>query len=143
MGRTESIQLKCALAVIWAVALGLAWTSDARAATTVRATAPDAERGPAAVAFSPGLNSPDLISTPGVITSWSFNGGPGGGDSGEPVALKLFRSELIEPEGLLRATVIASSRPEYTPAGLHSFKTRIPVSGGESIGVYSSYTSPF
>ena len=66
----------------------------------------------------------------GVITSWEI-----GGDSGYGHLLVLQRS--VQDNGLQQFTVVGASKGGFPEEGPGKFSTRIPVSGGEVLGLLS------
>lgn len=65
----------------------------------------------------------------GIITGWGLEVAPGIG----PMAQQLV---VFEPLGNGAYRKIAESRPETVSAGINSFNARIPVKGGESVGLF-------
>ena len=132
-----------AFSTFLAFLLCAAAAAPATAATTIGYVGPGAphtgEGG--AIGFSPGL-AYAVPTGGGVITSWTVNGGTRPASTLPLTALKLFRVGTEPATGKLTATVIASSRLMYVPDGVSAFRTRIPVSGGEQLGVFFPEPGP-
>jgi hypothetical protein len=125
-------------AALGAAALLVLAATPSQAATRIGYVAPGAAgagSGPT-VAFATGPAY--AVPAPGgVITSWSVNAGQTATPAGNRVALRLFRAAVDQTSGLLSATVLATSRPRVAPTGVATFPTRIPVKGGEQLGLFS------
>jgi hypothetical protein len=121
----------------------LAIAAPATAATTIGHLGPGAaqigEGGAIGVSPGPAYRVPP---GGGVITFWTVTGGPSSDPTPPLAALKLFRIADDPATGGLTATVIAGSRLAYVPEGAKTFSTRIPVSGGEQIGVFFPEPGP-
>jgi hypothetical protein len=120
--------------------IALCWAAfaaqPATAATTIGFVAPGSPpvaEGDA-VAFSP--TPAYAVPTDGVITAWSVNTGASP-DTAAYVALKLFELSTDPVSGDLTARVIATSKPFFPTEGVQTHFTRIPVQGGEQIGLRS------
>lgn len=118
-----------------ALLLATGGAAQAPAATTIGFVAPGTPqlREGGVIGVSPG---PAYTVPPGggVIVSWTVNGGTRAGTVPGGVALKLFRIG-VDPAGGLTATTIGTSRVHYAPEGERTFPARLPVAGGEQLGV--------
>jgi len=116
-------------------------SGSASAATTIGQTGTPTGCGPgsftavqAMIADPPSYTVPD---GGGVITSWATRGGSA---TGVVMRLKLYRP-TADPTSF--TAVGESSLEQIMPSTLNSFQTRIPVSGGEILGLsWFSFMSP-
>lgn len=121
--------LTAGAALLW----GSVVAAPAAAATTIGVVSPGAPavKSDAGVAFSP--IPAYTVPSPGVITSWTVNAGAV--DWPAYVAMKLLRTTTDPSTGNLTATVVATTKLFGTEEGLTTHVTRIPVTGGEHLGV--------
>lgn len=75
--------------------------------------------------------------TGGVVTSWEVLGSENSGDANSRASLRIWQ----RPDDTLpvKATVVAESKPADIRPGLNKFQTRVPVQGGDLLGISTYY----
>jgi hypothetical protein len=129
------MKLRLLFCAVGMLLCALGATAQANAATTLGYLAPGSpEAGEGAiVAFSP--DPAYTVPFPGVITSWTVNGGKRIDGTSPLVALKLLQTKVDPGTGAITATVVGTTKTFAGGEGTQTHFTQLTVSKGDQLGI--------